>query len=99
MDANKRAVDLSLKKQAAGVIDFLNVLTSEQSLFAAQTAEVQSQTLISTNLVALYKALGGGWEVVDGTPLGNGLTPQPPVVAPLPEKVTTTAPATQAMVR
>lgn len=81
VDANKQAVDLSLKKQAAGVIDFLNVLTSEQSLFSAQDAEVQSQTNVQTNLVALYKALGGGWEVVDGAPGSYGAATQPATAA------------------
>jgi hypothetical protein len=33
----------------------------QQSLFSTEDALVQSTTAVSTNLVALYKALGGGW--------------------------------------
>ncbi len=40
----------------------LNVLKAQRSLYASQDAMVQSTGTVSTNLVALYKALGGGWE-------------------------------------
>jgi multidrug efflux system outer membrane protein len=40
-----------------GLNDFLNVLDTQRSLYVTQ-----SQTTMATNLVALYKALGGGWE-------------------------------------
>jgi outer membrane protein TolC len=43
-------------------VDFLRVLDSERSLYAAQDALVQSDQTESTDLVQLYKALGGGWE-------------------------------------
>ena len=42
--------------------DFLTVLDAERSLLAAQTQLADSTTTVSSNLVALYKALGGGWE-------------------------------------
>ncbi|MEJ2725953.1 MAG: RND transporter, partial [Deltaproteobacteria bacterium] len=45
-----------------GQTDFLNVLQSQQSLYATEDALLQSTQTVSTNLVALYKALGGGWE-------------------------------------
>jgi outer membrane protein TolC len=41
---------------------FLNVLSSQQALYNSQDALVQSQVAATTNLIALYKALGGGWE-------------------------------------
>jgi outer membrane protein TolC len=43
-------------------VDFLRVLDSERSLYAAQDALVQSDQTESTDLVQLYKALGGGWQ-------------------------------------
>ena len=62
--ANLRAVDLANKIYSqGGFTDFLNVLTAQQSLYASQNALVQSQSMLSTDLVAIYKALGGGWEV------------------------------------
>ena len=44
-----------------GQVDFLNVLNAQRSLFVSEDAMVQSTGTVSTNLVALYKALGGGW--------------------------------------
>jgi outer membrane protein, multidrug efflux system len=59
---NRKAVDLSNQLYAQGTIDFLTVLDAERSLYASETALSQSKESISTDLVALYKALGGGWE-------------------------------------
>jgi NodT family efflux transporter outer membrane factor (OMF) lipoprotein len=60
--ANRRAVDLSTQLYTAGNTDFLNVLTAQRSLYATEDALVQSDRTIATNLISLYKALGGGWE-------------------------------------
>jgi len=66
VDANKRAVELSLKLYTkGGLIDFLTVLDAERQLFAAQDALAQSQHDAVADLVSLYKALGGGWEDMD----------------------------------
>jgi len=59
---NRTAVDLSMKLYVAGKTDFLNVLTAQRSLYLSEDALVQSTRSLSTNLIALYKALGGGWE-------------------------------------
>ncbi|MBF0549558.1 MAG: efflux transporter outer membrane subunit [Deltaproteobacteria bacterium] len=59
---NSKAVELSRKLYVAGKTDFLNVLNAERSLNASEDAQVQSTRALSTNLIALYKALGGGWE-------------------------------------
>jgi NodT family efflux transporter outer membrane factor (OMF) lipoprotein len=59
---NRKAVDLSNQLYSQGTIDFLTVLDAERSLYASETALSQSKESISTDLVALYKALGGGWE-------------------------------------
>ena len=61
--ANTVAADLSLKLYREGLLEFLNVLVAERSLFAAENALVQSNCNITTDLIALYKALGGGWEI------------------------------------
>jgi multidrug efflux system outer membrane protein len=45
-----------------GLGDFLNVLESQRSLFSSQSDLVQSEATVSSNVVALYKALGGGWQ-------------------------------------
>jgi outer membrane protein TolC len=44
------------------VSDFLQVLDAQRSLFVTQQALAESTTAIDTDLVTIYKALGGGWE-------------------------------------
>ena len=65
VEANLRSVALAKQLNQAGVVDFLNVLTAEQNLFTSQDQLSQSNQAVSTDLVALYKALGGGWETFD----------------------------------
>jgi len=62
---NRKAVDLSIKLYTEGQTDFLNVLQAQRSLFITEEALAQSTRTLSTNLVALYKALGGGWNMQD----------------------------------
>lgn len=60
---NQRALNLAQTRYQQGVADFLTVLDAERSLLASQQQLADSTTTVSANLVALYKALGGGWEV------------------------------------
>ena len=60
--ANRKAVQLATTLYVQGLTDFLSVLDSQRSLFASEDAQVQSARNLSTDLVALYKALGGGWD-------------------------------------
>ncbi len=57
------AVDLATEQYRAGLVDFLSVLEAQRELYANEEQFVQSQTSVTTNLVALYRALGGGWSV------------------------------------
>jgi multidrug efflux system outer membrane protein len=59
--ANRKAVDLATLLYTQGQTDFLNVLDAQRSLYATQDALVRSTGNVSTDLVALFKALGGGW--------------------------------------
>jgi len=60
--ANRRALEIANELYTTGNGDFLSVLDSERSLFAAEDQLVDSQRVVTENLVTLYKALGGGWE-------------------------------------
>lgn len=62
VEANERAVEVANERYTKGLAGFLDVLVSERSLYLAQSELTDSQAQISENLVALYKALGGGWE-------------------------------------
>jgi NodT family efflux transporter outer membrane factor (OMF) lipoprotein len=59
---NRRALELSQQLYQAGTEEFLTVLDAERSLLASETALAQSRQAISSDLVNIYRALGGGWE-------------------------------------
>jgi len=59
---------LATQRYKQGLTDFLNVLDAERSLYGAQDALVQSNRQVAVNLIALYKALGGGWETLEEQP-------------------------------
>ena len=44
-----------------GVDSYLNVLTAQTDLYSAQLALVTTRLQRLTNLVDLYRSLGGGW--------------------------------------
>jgi outer membrane protein, multidrug efflux system len=60
--ANRKALDLATRLYTQGQTDFLSVLQSQGALYAAEDALVRSDQAIATNLVALYKAMGGGMD-------------------------------------
>jgi len=47
-----------------GLDNFLDVLDAERVLLDAESRLADSETTVATNLVAVYKALGGGWQVM-----------------------------------
>ncbi len=59
---NRLALRLARERYTQGVADFLNVLDAERTLLNAQLQLADSSATMSSNLVQLYKALGGGWE-------------------------------------
>jgi len=61
VDAAKQALELAQYKYQTGLIDFTTVLDAQRSLLAYEDQLVQSTGSITSNLVRLYKALGGGW--------------------------------------
>jgi len=73
--ANRKAVDLSLLLYTEGQIPFLNVLVAQEALYASENALVQSETNIVTDLIALYKGLGGGWEPMPSSAQSANPTP------------------------
>ena len=45
------------------------MLDSQRQLLNAQNTLAQTRSSVVTELIALYKALGGGWEVREGQPV------------------------------
>ena len=59
---NQEAVRIAQQQYANGLIDLLDVLEVQRNLYTAQDALAQSDQGVESDLVAIYKALGGGWE-------------------------------------
>ncbi len=60
VDASQTAYELSNARYQDGIDNFLTVLDSQRSLFAAQQNAVTVKQAYLSNLVTLYKVLGGG---------------------------------------
>jgi outer membrane protein, multidrug efflux system len=63
VNSNRRAVNLATQLYQQGLSDFLSVLQAQRDLFVSEDSLVQSDRAVTTGLVSLYKALGGGWEI------------------------------------
>jgi NodT family efflux transporter outer membrane factor (OMF) lipoprotein len=61
-EAARQADRLARDRYQAGLVDFSNVLITQLSLLSFQDELVQSDGAVTTNLVRLYKAFGGGWQ-------------------------------------
>jgi multidrug efflux system outer membrane protein len=58
----RRAFEFAQTQMSAGIVNILTVLNTENALFSAQDELVQIQFLHLQSMVALYTALGGGWQ-------------------------------------
>ena len=61
--AAARSVELASLQYEKGMIAYQPLLDSERVLVQQQDTLAESRGLIGVNLVAVYKALGGGWQV------------------------------------
>jgi NodT family efflux transporter outer membrane factor (OMF) lipoprotein len=68
VEQSQLAVHLASEQYHAGLVDFLSVLEAQRELYADEDQLVQSQTSVTTNLIALYRALGGGWSARQAVP-------------------------------
>jgi NodT family efflux transporter outer membrane factor (OMF) lipoprotein len=64
--SSRTAVDLAVLQYREGVTDFTTVLTTQQTLLSQQDNLAITLGNISTSLVGVYRALGGGWEIREG---------------------------------
>jgi multidrug efflux system outer membrane protein len=61
--SSEQAAVIARERFKVGSTDFLTVLDAERELLSARDRLAQAQAGAATSLVAVYKALGGGWEV------------------------------------
>jgi NodT family efflux transporter outer membrane factor (OMF) lipoprotein len=58
----QRALELALLRYREGLVSFLDVLDAQRTVFASETALVETESLRLADLVIIFKVLGGGWE-------------------------------------
>jgi NodT family efflux transporter outer membrane factor (OMF) lipoprotein len=61
----KRSFDLALLQYRQGTVDFTTVLIAQQTLLVEQDSLAGALGAVASNLVGLYRALGGGWQIRD----------------------------------
>jgi NodT family efflux transporter outer membrane factor (OMF) lipoprotein len=81
----QRALDLATQRYDRGIIDYLNVLDAQRSLFNLEDQQAVSENSAVADFVNVCQSLGGGWE---------GIRPPAPLKAPLPAILATVRDAT-----
>jgi NodT family efflux transporter outer membrane factor (OMF) lipoprotein len=66
--AAQRSEELAVIQYREGAVDYQRVLDAQRSLLQGQNNLARARSSVATNLIALYKALGGGWELRRGQP-------------------------------
>jgi NodT family efflux transporter outer membrane factor (OMF) lipoprotein len=75
---NRRSLDMAKSLYNAGRVNFLDVLDVRRSLYDSDDQLAVSDQAVSVDLIALYKALGGGWETLTREPAKSlSITPLP----------------------
>jgi NodT family efflux transporter outer membrane factor (OMF) lipoprotein len=63
VESAKRSTEVAQLRFNEGFADYQRVLNAQQALFAQQSRYVGNHSSIASNFIALYLALGGGWEL------------------------------------
>jgi len=66
--AAQRSVELSMVQYREGAVDYQRVIDAQRSLLLQENNLAETRSAIATSYIALYKALGGGWELRRGQP-------------------------------
>lgn len=67
--AAESSVRIALVQYREGAVDFQRVLDTQRALLDSQNRLATTRSEAVTDLIALYKALGGGWELRQGNPV------------------------------
>jgi hypothetical protein len=74
VQAARRSLDIATVQYREGLVDFQRVLDSQRALFSAQEGLVASQGGVVQYLIAVYKAMGGGWQAGRSRPVLDDAT-------------------------
>jgi NodT family efflux transporter outer membrane factor (OMF) lipoprotein len=69
--ANQHAFALAQDRYTQGIATYIDVLNAQENVLTSQRQLQDSTAAVSTDLVSLYLALGGGWEDTFPTPAGE----------------------------
>jgi outer membrane protein TolC len=72
--AAERAAELAVVQYREGSTDYQRVLDAERSLLQRQQSLTQASASVAANLIGLYRALGGGWQLRADQPFVNAST-------------------------
>lgn len=72
--AARRSVDLASIQYLDGAVDFQRVLDAERAQLQEENNLVRLRSKVATDVISLYKALGGGWEMSVGQPFVSDAT-------------------------
>ncbi|MDJ0984357.1 MAG: TolC family protein [Desulfobacterales bacterium] len=66
VQASQRSVDLSLLQYKEGLVDYQRVLDTQRFLTDQQDVWTTTRGDVILNLIGMYKAMGGGWQIREG---------------------------------
>lgn len=66
--AAERSQEIAAVQYREGAVDYQRVLDAQRVLLEQQNSLAQSRSDVVVNVIALYKALGGGWQAREGQP-------------------------------
>ncbi|WP_170788541.1 efflux transporter outer membrane subunit [Ruegeria lacuscaerulensis] len=61
--ASRRAAEIALDQYRDGIADYSRILNTQTALLNSQANLIEARQQVSSNLVAVYKGLGGGWQI------------------------------------
>lgn len=75
VQTGRQAVQLSEGLYKSGLTDLIDVLSNQRIQYQAEDQLIQSEQQLALTTIALYKALGGGWEIAEQDPSAGTINP------------------------
>ncbi|WP_031426441.1 efflux transporter outer membrane subunit [Flavimarina sp. Hel_I_48] len=63
-EASAQAAQFARQRYNAGLDSFIDYLSADNTLLQSENSLAESEIFSATSLIAIYKALGGGWEII-----------------------------------
>ncbi len=63
VEASRKAADIAVDQYRDGIASYSRILNTQTALLRSQANLIEARQEVSSNLVAIYKGLGGGWQI------------------------------------